>query len=237
MTYRLYKATSLLSIMLLLQAQTCVDRNQGPEIRVTRNTGLFTSIEVQNGIDVYLTQGEPAPLTVEAQEKLIDYLITEVKDGVLKVYFDKNVSFVKMARVHVTAPKIVRINTSGGSDFEGETVISGKELVIEASGGSDIKMEVDLGNLGIKTSGGSDVYISGKADKLVVKTSGGSDLHGGDLVVHTAKLESSGGSDIRIHVLDELIAVASGGSDIVYRGNPSILKIESSSSSDVTKRE
>ncbi len=237
MRHQRLKIISLLFIMLILQAQTCVEKDHGPEVKVTRESGVFTSLEVHDGIDVYMTQGKVKPLVVEAQERLIDDLVTEVKDGVLKVYFDKNISFVRKARVYVTTPRIVKIKTSGGSDFKAENIIKGKELVLEASGGSDMKLEVDIENLGIKTSGGSDVYISGKAGKLVARTSGGSDLHGSDLVVHIAKLESSGGSDIKIHVLDELTAIASGGSDIVYKGNPTKLKIESSSSSDVIGEE
>jgi hypothetical protein len=237
MKNQLLKVVPFLLIMLMLQAQTCVEKDHGPEVKVTRTVGTFSSIDVSDGIDVYLTMGPSEPLVVEAQERLIDDLITEVKDGVLKVYFDKSISFVRKASVHVSTPKLVKVRASGGSDFKAENIVRGKELVLEASGGSDMRLEVDVENLGIKTSGGSDVYISGKADKLVARTSGGSDLHGSDLKVHTAKLESSGGSDIKIYVLDELTAIASGGSDIIYEGNPSKLKIESSSSSDVIRKE
>ncbi len=232
-----FKSIQILLLAFLLQAETCAQKDYGPDKKAMRDVGAFTTIEVSDGIDVYLSQGELEPLIIEVQEQLIDDLITEVKDDVLKVYFDRNVAFVKTARVHVIVPNIKKIMTSGGSDLIAETVITGGELVLEASGGSDIKIEVEVEHLGIKTSGGSDVDVSGTANKLVARTSGGSDLSGFGLVVHKAKLESSGGSDIEIHVLDELSAIASGGSDIVYKGNPSELKIESSSSADVTHRD
>ena len=233
----LIQIAGILLLMLLVQAQNCLEKDHGPEVKVTREIKPFTSIEVSDGIDVFLSQGAAGPLVVEAQERLVDDLITETEGDVLKIYFDRSISFVRKARVYVTVPEILKINTSGGSDLEAERVIRGKELVIESSGGSDIRIEVDVTNLGIKASGGSDIYISGKAEQLVARTSGGSDLHGFDLTVHRAKLESSGGSDIKIHVLDALTAMASGGSDIIYRGNPSEVKIESSSSSDVTREE
>ena len=233
----LFKSVQIVLLAFLLQAETCAEKDYGPEKKVVREVGMFTAIEVSDGIDVYLTQGELEPLVVEAQEQLIDDLITVVKDDVLKIYIDRATTFMKTARVHVTVPNIKKIETSGGSDLIAETVIVGRELILEASGGSDIKIEVEVEHLGIKTSGGSDVDVSGTADKLVARTSGGSDLSGFGLVVHKAKLESSGGSDIEIHVLDELSAIASGGSDIVYKGNPSDLKIESSSSADVTHRD
>ncbi len=237
MKSQLLKTVPFLLIMLILQAQTCMEKDRGPEVKVTRAVGAFTSIEVSDGIDVYLTMEPLKPLVVESQKRLIDDLVTEVKGGVLKVYFNKSISFIKKASVHVSTPKLVKVKASGGSDFEAENIIKGEELVLEASGGSDMRLELDVEKLGIKTSGGSDVYVSGKAGKLVARTSGGSDLHASDLVVHTAKLESSGGSDIKIYVLDELTAIAGGGSDIVYEGNPTQIKIESSSSSDVIKKE
>lgn len=231
------KSIQILLLAFILQAQTCVEKDLGPIKKETRDVGAFTAIEVSDGIDVYLSQSEAKPLSVEAQEQLIDDLVTEVEGDVLKIYLDRSFSFVRTARVNITAPIIKKVITSGGSDFIAETIIAGKELVLEASGGSDIKIEVDVEHLGIKTSGGSDVDISGNANKLVAKTSGGSDLNGFGLAVHKAKLESSGGSDIEIHVLDELWAIASGGSDIIYKGNPSDIKIESSSSADVIQRD
>jgi len=232
-----FKMIQILLLGFLLQAQTCVEKDLGPVKKEIRDIGAFTAIEVSDGIDVYLSQGEAKPLIVEAQEQLIEDLITEVEDGVLKIYLDRNFTFVKTARVSVTAPKIRKLKTSGGSDLTAEAIIAGKELVIEASSGSDIKIEVEVEHIGIKASGGSDVDIFGTANKLVARTSGGSDLNGFGLIVHKAKLESSGGSDIKIHVLDELWAIASGGSDIIYKGNPTDLKIESSSSSDVIQQD
>jgi hypothetical protein len=81
------------------------------------------------------------------------------------------------------------------------------------------------------------VYISGVANKLEARTSSGSDLRGSELRVRDAELVSSGGSDISIHVDNTLEAKASGGSDIKYSGDPTIINLETSSSSDIVKRD
>jgi hypothetical protein len=55
--------------------------------------------------------------------------------------------------------------------------------------------------------------------------------------VQRADLESSGGSDIKVTVEEELTARASGGSDIEFKGNPRIVDTNTSSSADIRRRE
>ena len=116
-----------------------------------------------------------------------------------------------------------------------EGVINTPRLSLKSAGRSDISIEVDVEDLEIECIEDSDVIISGTAGNLRARTSGGSDIKGFDLLTNEAELESSGGSDIRVHVVERLRAEASGGSDIRYRGNPEIISIKSSSSADIEK--
>ena len=46
-----------------------------------RKTDSFTGIKVSSGIDVYLKQGNNEAVSVEADENLHEYIITEVRGG------------------------------------------------------------------------------------------------------------------------------------------------------------
>ncbi len=56
-----------------------------------RNVSSFSAIKVSGGIDVYLSQSNEDAVAVSASdEKYRDDIKTEVKNGVLNIYFDNN---------------------------------------------------------------------------------------------------------------------------------------------------
>lgn len=231
--------TSLLILLLfIIQGQSCIDgKNYGPSVKETREVADFDELEISHGIDVFLSMGSEEQLEVEAPEDLLDELVTEVRGGKLKIYYDRSFNWNNGTKIYLQAKKLKKINTSGGSDLVCEDLIKSKNLELEASGGSDIKLEIQAKDLDVKVSGGSDIVLSGEADFLSANSSGGSDLKAFDLIVGKADLEASGGSDINITVEEELDGRASGGADIEYMGNPKILKTNASASGDIKKRE
>jgi len=223
-------------LLFVLFSSSCIsERNYGPVKTENRRVGDFTGIEVSHGINVYLSMGDDTRLQVETSEDLMDDLITEVRGDILKIYFDENFIWVKTANVYLNAKSISRISASGGSDVRGEDELRGRDLELSASGGSDIRLKVDAENLEVEVSGGADVEVAGIANYLEASTSGGADLRAYELIAQIARLEASGGSDIKVHVEEEIEARASGGADIKYRGNPEIIDVRDSSGGDIKR--
>ncbi len=220
--------------MIILISSSCIgNKNLTPVISEERDVPPFQAIKVQNGIDVYITYGPKDKIKVETNENTMQYLITEVRNDVLRIYFKRSGVWFREARVYVTTNQLKEIDASGGSDVKSENTIDADDLKLKASGGSDIELAVNATNLTAEASGGADIMLSGYAVNLVAHTSGGSDLKAFDLTVDKAELEASGGSDIKITVTKELSARASGGADILYKGNPEKINVNSSASGDV----
>ena len=201
-----------------------------------RNLSGFHAIEVSGGIDLYLSQGEEAVAVSAAKTEYRDKIITEVKDGVLKIWFDwKNSSKFdwgnRKMKAYVSFKNLDRLEGSGGSDISVDGSIKVAKLAMEISGGSDFDGKIETGELDIHASGGSDVRISGKAERLSIGASGGSDFKGYDLASDICNVEASGGSDVQVTVNKELSANASGGSDVYYKGTGLIRDLKTSSSS------
>lgn len=201
-----------------------------------RNVAGFHAIEVSGGIDLFLSQGEEAVAVSASQTEYRDKIITEVKDGVLKIWYDwkhssnfdwKN----RKMKAYVSFKNIDRLEGSGGSDISIEGLVKVAKLDMEISGGSDFDGKIEAGELKIQASGGSDVNISGKADRLSIDASGGSDFKGYDLASDICNVEASGGSDVHVTVNKELSANASGGSDVYYKGTGLIRDLKTSGSS------
>ena len=109
-------------------------------------------------------------------------------------------------------------------------------MEIVASGGSDLALDVAAGSLEVTASGGSDVKLSGSARSARVQTSGGSDLDARAFTADDADVQSSGGSDLAIGVRNRIVGNASGGSDISYTGQPSVVQVNSSGGGGVQGR-
>lgn len=223
-------------VLLSLSCFSCIGNlNYGPVKRESREIGTFSEIEVSHGINLYLTTGKDNHLEVETGKSFLNRLITEVKNDKLKIYFSGSFMMPTTANVYLEASPVRSIKASGGSDVIGENKLHTKELELVASGGSDIRLEVETDYLEVKVSGGADIVLSGMANVLEAETTGGSDLKAFDLIVQKAKLHASGGSDIKVFVEDDLEARASGGADIRYKGNPRTIDSRNTAGGDVSK--
>ena len=201
-----------------------------------RNVSGFHAIEVGGGIDLYLSQGEEAVAVSASKNEYRARIKTEVKNGVLKIWYEWNSNLRfdwsnHKLKAYVSFKDIDRLEGSGGSDISIDGSIKVAKLALEISGGSDFDGKVETSELEIQASGGSDVRISGKATRLTIDASGGSDFKGYDLASDICNVEASGGSDIQVTVNKELSANASGGSDVYYKGTGLIRDLKTSSSS------
>src|SRR5262249_26030118 len=136
-----------------------------------RNISGFHAIEVSNGIDLYLSQGDETVAVSASEPKYRDHIKTEVKNGVLKIYYETNSNFHftigdRKLKAYVSFKDINKLNGSGGSDIFVDGTIKVSQLSLDVSGGSDFEGKVELNDLRVDASGGSDVKISGKAGKL-----------------------------------------------------------------------
>lgn len=217
---KIYLIFSLLCTLAGNAQKTVHDANA-----TARQVSSFHAIDIADGVDLYLTQGNEEAVAVSAStDEYRNRIRTEVVNGVLKIDFDQEGTWKlnwfgnRKLKAYVSVKQLDKLVASGGSDVFIENELSASRLTLTLSGGSDFRGKVVAGELKLVASGGSDAYISGKADQLSINASGGSDVHGFELVSLTCQIESSGGSDVRITANKELRASASGGSDVYYKG-------------------
>lgn len=210
-------------------------KGSGNVIEQVRDLPTFSEVEVSGGIDLYLSQADAQNVVAITDDNLQALLITKVEDGMLKIYLKEPVRGSKSLKVNVTIKDIKSITVSGGSDLYCEQPVVLGKIELSASGGSDARLNVKAIELTARASGGSDLYLKGATGYLNVSTSGGSDCKAFELTAAKANVSASGGSDIYVTVDQELKAEASGGSDVKYKGNATIIKSESSGGSDIIK--
>ncbi len=208
----------------------------GNVVTKERKTDSFTGLKVSSGIDVYLKQGNNETVSVEADENLHEYILTEVRGGVLNVYSDYNIREAERKRVYVTMKEVHSVKTTSAGDVFGVTPINSDRLELSASSAGDIKLEVHAKNTNIDISSSGDITISGETDMLRANLSSAGDLNAFDLKAREADVSVSSAGDADVSVSERITARASSAGDINYRGDPKYVDAHSSSAGGIHKR-
>src|SRR5688572_24956333 len=93
------------------------DKNAEP-----RNVKGFHAIKVSDGIDLYLSYGDEAAAVSASEIKYRDRIKTEVENGVLKIWYDRDLSNQlvytnkRNLRVYVSYKNLDALTASAGSD-------------------------------------------------------------------------------------------------------------------------
>jgi hypothetical protein len=233
------KLFALLFCVALFSA-ACAQKTINDPNAEKRTVNTFHGISVGGGIDLFLTQGDESVAVSASETKFRDRIKTEVKDGILKIWYDHNGFNVdwngnRKMKAYVSYRTLDMLHGGGGSDITVDGILKAAKFSLNVSGGSDFSGKVQMGDLQLEASGGSDVEISGTAATLEINASGGSDVNGYELIADRCNIDVSGGSDVDITVNQELTAEASGGSDISYKGTGVVKEMKSSGSSSIKK--
>ncbi|PQJ77796.1 head GIN domain-containing protein [Polaribacter porphyrae] len=196
----------------------------------------FTKIRVSTGLDLYLSQGKSTEITVEADENLHDIIITEVKDGVLKIYSEKNIWRAKARKVYVTVTDLERLTATSGSDVYAKETIKVNAIDISATSGADIRISIDADTVETSATSGSDIEISGTSNKHISSATSGASIDAYELRSKNTTAKATSGADINVFASESIDARASSGGDVDFKGNPKQVNKKSSSGGSVSAK-
>lgn len=186
-----------LAIIFLLIGSTVLAQKQEK-----RQVSEFSEVKVSQSIRLDFTTGETKAVEVEVEdEKDLQYVKTEVKNGVLQVYIDmpKGVFNNKMGRVNVKVknPTLTGAYVSSSAAFTLTNKVKAKQFnLTTSSSGKFTGALVQADNLEITASSSSK--IEGKfevANNTVVDASSSSKI---DIDLKANKVETSVSSSARI---------------------------------------
>lgn len=196
----------------------------------------FENVSASGAVTVYLQQAATTAVSVETDENLQEYLDVAVDGNTLRIQPKSgfNLRPTKELIVRVAAPQFENIGASGASKILGQGNVTGDDLRIDASGASEVQLDVNLSRVKTDLSGASKLRMKGKAEEFSTEASGASEVFCLDLTTEKARLDLSGASNAKITANKQLTIDASGASDVQYRGNAD-LNQKSSGASSVKK--
>ncbi|MBS1760016.1 MAG: DUF2807 domain-containing protein [Bacteroidetes bacterium] len=227
-----------ISAILLIQsieAQLVYDANA-----TVRMVNTFKGININSAFDVHISQGNEQTVVVSASdEKYIKNIVTEVKDGILHIWYNnkdaKWPKFKSRLTAYVSCTDLKSLEVNGNSDVFINGLLKVGDIQIHLSGASDAKGKIEANKLTVELSGASDIKLSGSANELNLKSSGASDFKNYEFVTDNCSVSLSGASDVRVTVNKELNVSASGASDVYFKGNGVVNKIKTSGASSIKR--
>jgi hypothetical protein len=187
-----------------------------------REIADIREVRTSGSIDVEIRSGDNYALTVQDDENLLPYVITEVDDGVLNVHYKDGYSVMRdHAKVTVTVPTLEKLASSGSADITSAGVIKNPgKIEISTSGSGDIKAEVDAPSISVNGSGSGNVTLAGRTKDFDCRMSGSGDVNCGNLKSENAVVRVSGSSDVHVFASVSLKVNVTGSGDVYYGGNP-----------------
>ena len=215
-------------------------KGNGEKVTIERSTSDYDAIAVSGWFDVDLVDGKEGQLTLEGESNLLEYIITEVKNGKLVIKTENNVNLKPSdwnsgIRITVPVERVSSISLSGSGDIVSKTTIKTEKLETSMSGSGDITLDIETNSVSASMSGSGDITFSGTTTDFAATISGSGDIKAFDLEADNVEATVSGSADIKVTANKRLQARVSGSGDITYRGNPEKLDTKTSGSGDISK--
>jgi hypothetical protein len=192
----------------------------------SREARGFTGVSVSVPATVVVRQGEPASVSVEADDNLLPEIETVVEASTLKIRFKRGLDIRGRAtmRVLVVGPVIEALSVAGSGDILAES-LRAKSFAISVSGSGDVRIaRLEADSLKASIAGSGDIKVAGKVTTVSASIAGSGDLEASRLEAARAKVSIAGSGDVAIWARETLDVSTVGSGDVRYLGDPVVKK-------------
>jgi hypothetical protein len=195
-----------------------------------RNVPSFSEISLRISGNVYIEQGSPQSVEIEAKPSTLEKIITEVKDGKLIIKFEDGNFFWRSftpgeITVRITVPDINALSVSGSGDIIAKNIIKSKNMDLAISGSGNIKLsELNADEVKASISGSGDIVVEkgSGASKLTASISGSGNVKAGGFEAKNVKARIAGSGNATVYATENLNVSIAGSGDVYYNGSPSV---------------
>jgi hypothetical protein len=248
---------TLLRVSIWLPLMACGVRGSGVAATEVRDVAPFTGVHNAMNIVVDVVEGEEQEVVVTCDDNLLELILTEVADGVLRIDTPKGKSVRPQATCEaiITATKLVSLQGSGSgwtyasgdlpslrtADDSGSGVVDIDGFLPafrsgDVSGSGSLSIHgIDGNTVELETSGSGSLSATGTANDADVSASGSGSVLARRLHVTSASIQVSGSGRVELTVSDSADADVSGSGSVYLWGNPRVSKDVSGSGSVVKK--
>jgi hypothetical protein len=206
-----------------VQAQKKVKGN-GNITTITRTTSDYDGIQCAGSFDYVLVAGTEGNISIEGEENLLEYIVTEVKDNDLIIKIENNInlqtSYNKTIKITIPFKEIRKVSLSGSGDLWNESKIKTDKFKVSIAGSGDVTLDMEASSTDANVTGSGDLTLKGTTTNLDINVTGSGDFHGFDLQATNTDVSVTGSGDADVVCNGNFKARVAGSGDIQYKGNP-----------------
>jgi hypothetical protein len=194
-------------------------RGSGKIVSENRELGEFTKVRLANSGDAFIKYGTKREVRVEADDNILENVLTEVNEkGELVIGMKRGSWNMSKLNVYITIPKLDGVAVSGSGSIEVESGFQSEEIKSGISGSGSIR------------------YKGGVATRHNVRISGSGSVTADKLEADDVNVEISGSGNSDIFVKKSLTASISGSGDVHYKGTPTNISKTIRGSGSISQR-
>lgn len=182
----------------------------------------FTEVALEGVGELRIVQGDREALTIEAEEKVLKRIETEVRQGKLTIRPARSFNTKEAVTYYLAVKNLTAIELSGTGSANAAQ-LTADALRISSSDASALTIaQLTANSLEITASGNSTVTLAGNVDQQAITASGSAKVDVSQLQSRVATVGSAGAAQVLVQASETLTAEASGASRIGYLGNPDV---------------
>lgn len=236
------KQILLISIACLIFSCTYGEKIKGNGVVKTEERAdvkNFDKIQISATLKAEITQGDKESVTVEGDQNILSYIITELKsDNTLSIHWKNNISIksFKKAVVHITLKSLKEIDASSASSVISTNTFKVENLDINASSAANIDISIEAKKLKINASSAANVELKGSTENLNAEASSAAKIRATKLISQNVIAETSSVGKISVYAVKSIEANSSSCGNISYQGNPNEKNVSCSSCGTIDKK-
>lgn len=189
-----------------------------------RSVSGFDRISLSGMGDLNIVQGDEEALTIEAEDNLLQYITTEVRDSELQIGIKDgaNILPTRSIRFELRVKDLTAVSVSGAGNLKMDALrAENLNLTVSGAGNVDIK-NLDVTDINVKSSGTGNFNLAGKTQTQNITISGAGNYRAADLESNSADLSVSGAGNSTLWVKEKLTVKISGFGRVEYYGDPTV---------------
>jgi len=205
----------------------CFERT-GTTTTEIRELPAFTTIYVENNMNIYLTQGPTQQVEIEAGKNLMPLISTEVNsDGELDIKNYNICNFLrtykKSINIYITMPRLTYLTNNGVGTIQSTNTFTTDTINVRTESLGDIHLMVNNVYVNGHMHGAGDIYVSGNTQQFSCNNVGNGFINCSNLLVSGYTwlgLSTTGNSYVNVNGLFQVYIHESG--NVYYSGRATV---------------
>lgn len=215
-------------------------KGNGDMTTTTRTVSDYDKVGLTGFMDVKLVSGQEGNIEIKAEENLMEYIVTESKNGRLEISVKKgyNIEPSGNNQIMITVPfrDLDAVHLTGSGDITSSDVITAENFETKVTGSGDVKLRLNSRNAKASVTGSGDIALSGSAQDFDCNVTGSGDISAFDFECERVNATVTGSGDITVYASEELRASVPGSGDIKYKGDPKKEDFKTFGSGSISKQ-